>query len=284
MGVAAPLGSGVPGEHAALWMRRMGFESLLPSFRPEANVCSSHAKEGEVHRAGGSSGGGRACPTAMHCDASACAAAGGNHKTLKKMWRCGGSRRALRPLRHAAARRAGRGTRRGRWSRSSSSTPPSIAGISRTDLFAKDLKQRLRALRSGRGMARQAHGPDPRPHQRRGRRSSSGELADRLSELRGHARHALRPPESEGAPLSALRRAVSATDLGPDLLLHHCAAAARRPPRAPPAWRRARSTVRPTCSSCARSMRWAGRPSVALWRQRQRRAQVGEAVRAGAQR
>ena len=59
----------------------------------------------------------------------------------------------------------------------------------------------LRAVRRRRAVAGPSDGADPRPRQRRRRRQPAREPPDRLPELRGDARYALRPQQAASVPL-----------------------------------------------------------------------------------
>ena len=107
--------------------------------------------------------------------------------------------------------------------------------------------------------------PDPRPHQRRARRPPPREPADRLPELRGDARHALRTQEPPRAArerdVPALRRELPPDATRAALLLTRmrttCAASQprraepRAAPRRAPAVRRSSCARSPTTSYCA---------------------------------
>ena len=106
------------------------------------------------------------------------------------------SRRARRPQqRRLAPRSLVRRTRR----------LTHAAHLKRAPLRRRPQGAPVRALRPGRDLATAAGWPDPRSHQRRPRRQPAREPADRLPELRGDARDALRAQEPARA--RAARRA-----------------------------------------------------------------------------
>jgi hypothetical protein len=164
----------------------------------------------------------------------------------------------------------------------------------RVDLLAREAQRAalrvrtqapgLRVVRTGTDLEGAAHGVDPRPRQRRRSRQPAGESPDRLSELRGDARHPLRTQTrtpARGAPVQAMRPHVHAEGPSAAVLLPRLRSAlgslgalpAGRAPGRTSAVRAARRRDRG--DELVR-----GRAQVR--RLRQRDPQVGPGVRAGA--
>ena len=165
-------------------------------------------------------------------------AAGGNHRTLKRHIAHYGvstehfnpnwALRAWRaPCGDAACGGAGRGLE----------LPPRCAEASPLRPGAQG--EAVRAVRTGRALARAPDGADSRSHQWRRQRQPAREPADRLSQLRRHPRHPLRSAQSHrvlGPRVSALRKRIpaqvpAAALLQPDLRNRTARAATRPGPR-----------------------------------------------------
>ena len=170
---------------------RIGVRILAPQScrsspsEPHANMCSCHATQK------------RNCESRAACSSLTevlrhfgLRPAGGNHRLLRDGSTSGASRQSISPgtpTRDAASRCRSRRC----WSNARRTAAATEAASLRRGLKERD----VRALRSGRGVARTPDVADPRPRQRRGGRQPSRESANRLPELRRHARHALRAAE-----------------------------------------------------------------------------------------
>ena len=187
---APPFGGGVIGQHIRFWSWKPGFKSLPPSLRPTRTRTYVRAT---VHGSRRPRGDRRVDQlVARRCGDSGCARRAATTPLLKTL---GGSvgistehfdppfaqrgqllQRDLTPL-------------DGRPDRALVVQPRAL----KRRLFAEGLKpRRCELCGAGEVWRGRPHEPDPRPHQRRPRRQPAGEPADRLPELRGDPRHALR--------------------------------------------------------------------------------------------
>ena len=193
------LGSGVKAAQRTLTAASSGSNPGSPvRFRPSpgANICSCR---GTRKTKFASSRRGCEHARARCCAISVCGPAGGNYRLLRRWldeWDISTEHFTAHRTPHVRAE-TDPAAARGLLSR----IHVRPAAISSERLYDEGPQAaRVRAVRPGRGVARASHGADPRPHQRRRRRQPAREPADRVSELRRDAGHALRTRIAELEP------------------------------------------------------------------------------------